>query len=314
MHSSKSDRRLIIDTDTASDDAVAIIMALRYPGVSVEALTIVAGNVGVQQASVNARYTLQLCNAAVPVYNGSAKPLNREAAPADWFHGPDGMGDMNYPPPIQSAEDANAVEELVKRFAAEPGEIDLITLGPLTNIAKALQLQPAMAGWIRHCYIMGGAACTVGNVTPAAEYNIWCDPEAAHIVFHSGLPITMIGWELSCGAANLTDHEMAEIRALNTELAHFAIDCNTHALKAVREIQGEAGLALADPVAMAIALDRACCCESSEHFVDVSCDAALTRGMTVVDKLNVTGQPANVEICWKLDASRWKALLRQSLS
>lgn len=313
MSSSFEHRRIIIDTDTASDDAVAIIMALRYPGVSVDALTIVAGNVGLEQASTNARYTLELCNAQVPVYNGSHFPLKRKAAPADWFHGPDGMGDMNYPAPKQAAEETTAVDELIRRFKAEPSAIDLITLGPLTNIAKALKQQPALAKWVRHCYVMGGAACTVGNVTPAAEYNIWCDPEAAHIVFHSGMPLTMIGWELSRGMANLNDAEIAEIRSIDTPQAHFSIDCNTHALKAVREIQGEAGLALADPVAMAIALDSACCQNRSRHYVDVSCDQELTRGMTVVDKLNVTSHPPNIEVCWELDSDRWKSLLRESL-
>lgn len=307
-------RRLIIDTDTASDDAVAIIMAIQDPNVIVEAITIVSGNVPVQQASINARYTLALCNANIPVYEGCAHPLIRAAEHAEWFHGPDGMGNMNYPAPSQHAESVHAVDELIQRFSAAPGNIDLITLGPLTNIACALTKEPQFAKWVRHCYVMGGAACTVGNVTPAAEYNIWCDPEAAHQVFQSGMSLTMIGWELSRGDATLSDQEIQDIHAIGTERAHFAMDCNAHALKAVKEIQGEAGLALADPVAMAVALDERACPQRSAHFVDIACDADLTRGMTVVDQLNVTHKPPNVTVCWTLDSGYWKTMLRKALS
>jgi len=306
-------RRLIIDTDTASDDAVAILMALSYPDVEIDAITVVSGNVPLAQASINARYTLQLCGAEVPVYEGCAQPLTRDCAHAEWFHGPDGMGDMNYPAPTTPARPESATDELVRRFAKDPGLVDLVTLGPLTNIATALRKEPRMAQWIRHCYVMGGAACTVGNVTPAAEYNIWCDPEAAAVVFESGMNLTMIGWELSRFPATLDAAEMQQIRNIGTEKAQFAIDCNTHALRAVMEIQGETGLALADPVAMAVALDDTICTRASNHHVAISCDESLTRGMTVVDELNVTGNPANATICWTLDAERWKALLEQSL-
>ena len=307
-------RRFVIDTDTASDDAVALIMAAEWPDVHIEAVTTVAGNVSLPQATRNALYTLQVCGCDCPVFAGAAAPLQREAAIADWFHGADGMGNMNYPAPVRDAENKDAVSALTELFSANPGDLTLVTLGPLTNIAKALQRTPTLAREVKHCYVMGGAACTNGNVTPAAEYNIWCDPEAAQVVFHSGMPITMIGWELSCGAATLDDAEIAGIRALGTERATLAMDCNNYALKAVREIQGESGLALADPVAMAVALDADACSHYSPHYVDISCDAELTRGMTVVDKLNVTKQPANVEVCWQLDHQHWKRMLRSALS
>lgn len=307
-------RRLIIDTDTASDDAVALMMALRYPGVSVEAITLVAGNVPVPQGSKNARFIIEQCGAEVPVYHGCQQPLSRAPAIADWFHGKDGMGNMYYPDPTTPAQSANAPDELIRRFSASRGVIDLVTLGPLTNIATALAQEPEFARWVRHCYVMGGAACTVGNVTPAAEYNIWCDPEAAYRVFHSGMPITMIGWELSRDQATLNDSEIQTLRALNTPLAQIAMDCNGYALKAVREIQGEQGLALADPVAMAIALDNSLATRQSQHYVDISLDNELTRGMTVVDQLRVTGKSANVTVCWSLDTVGWKHLLHTTLS
>ena len=309
-----SPRRFIIDTDTASDDAVALIMALHWPDVKVDAITVVAGNMPLAQASINARYTVEVCGKATPVYEGAARPLLREPAPAAWFHGADGMGDMHYPAPQQPPAGQDAIQQLIRHFGEAPGEISLVTLGPLTNIALALAMEPRLAGWVKACYVMGGNACYVGNVTPAAEYNIWCDPEAARLVFHSGIKLLMVGWEHSRGEAELLQDERAQIYALGTQRAQFAIDCNQHALKVGRELQGGLGLMLPDPVTMAIALDETVCTGRRMHYVDVACDNEVTRGMTVVDQLNVTGKPPNVEVCWAIDSARWKAILRQTLT
>jgi purine nucleosidase len=169
---------------------------------------------------------------------------------------------------------------------------------------------------------MGGAACTVGNVTPAAEYNIWVDPEAADIVFRSGLPIEMVGWELCRGEATLSEEEMTLLRGLGTPQARFAIDCNLKALEAARLQSNEPGLPLPDPVAMAIAIDPAVCTRRSRHYVDVETGSDLTRGMTVVDALDVVDdernapiwaslleREPNVDVCWEIDVRAWKELL-----
>lgn len=306
-------RRLLIDTDTASDDAVALIMALQSPAVAVEAITIVSGNVPVAQGSRNARFTVELCGAQVPVYEGLKKPLLRPVHHAHFFHGPDGLGGMNYPEPRTPPAGTDAVGELIRRARQAPGELELVTLGPLTNLAAALIQEPRLARWLRRAVVMGGAACTVGNITPAAEYNIWCDPEAAQIVFSSGLELLMVGWEHCRGAAALSDAEIQAIYALNTPRARFAMDCNRTALEASRQWLGDAGLQLPDPVAMAVALEPTVCLEKSRHHVEVSCDERLTRGMTVVDRLGVTEQLANVEVCWRIDVPRWKALLVEAL-
>lgn len=306
-------RRFIIDTDTASDDAVAIMMALQAPDVQVDAITVVSGNMPLAQGSINARYTVELCGQQTPVYEGADRPLLRDPAHAEWFHGPDGLGDMNYPAPQRPPAGVDAIQQLIRRFGEAPGEITLVTLGPLTNIALALSIEPRLAGWVKDCYIMGGAACYVGNVTPAAEYNIWCDPEAARIVFHSGMKMLMVGWEHSRGVGALSAEERQQIYAFGTERAKFAIDCNQHALKAGRELQGEIGLMLPDPVTMAIALDPLICTARRMHYVDVECASELTRGMTVVDQLNVTGKSPNVEVCWAIDAARWKETLYRAL-
>lgn len=321
-------RKMIIDTDTASDDAVALVMALQAPEVEVLAITIVAGNMDVEQGSINARYTVELCGKNTPVYEGLHKPLVRERYDARWFHGQDGMGNMNYPAPKRPAGQAHAVEALVDTIKANPG-VMLVTLGPLTNVAAALTRAPEIVADISRCVVMGGAANAVGNVTPAAEYNIWCDPEAARICFRSGLPVEMVGWELCRGEANLSADEMRYYKeTIDTPLSHFVIDCNAFALKTNQEWLGDPGIGLPDPVAMAIALDPCVCTRQSKHYVEVECQGEFTRGMTVVDQLDVAGHSTgNVEmwrphrekgaphirVCWEIDVKRWKALLERSV-
>jgi purine nucleosidase len=306
-------RRFIIDTDTASDDAVAILMASRWPDVQVDAITIVAGNVPVEMGSKNAEYTVELCGKATPVYIGTPRPLLREPYWAYFFHGPDGLGGMNYPAPRRPPEKEYAVDALIRLIRSAPGEYTLVTLGPLTNIATALRRAPEITGMVKQVYIMGGAACTVGNITPAAEYNIWVDPEAAKIVFHSDLPILMVGWEHCRGRAALDDADMAFVRKMNTPFAHFTLDCNREALRASVEWLGEPGLTLPDPVTMSIALDPSVCTKRSRHNVDVETDSEITRGMTVVDQLGVTNRPTNLEVCWEIDVDRWKRTLYKML-
>jgi purine nucleosidase len=317
-------RKFIIDTDTASDDAVAILMALEWPDIQVMAVTIVSGNMPVDQGSINARYTIELCNKNTPVYLGADKPLVKKTAYAKWYHGEDGMGDMFYDSPKQDALVDSPIKILYDTFSKYPGEVTLVTLGPLTNIANLISAFPDVVDKIKEIVIMGGTACTVGNVTPAAEYNIWCDPEAADIVFKSGVSeITMVGWELCRGGANLTEKEIEQIYALNTLKAKFAMDCNKHALDSSQNWLGDPGLGLPDPVTMAVAIDKNIIINGSKHNVQISLDGP-TRGMTIVDKLHVgesepniddwwIGTQRNVNVCWEIDNERWKEILIKTL-
>lgn len=317
-------RTFLIDTDTASDDAVALIMALRAPDVRVAAITMVAGNVDVDQATRNARFTVELCEADVPVFVGAEKPLLRPYQNATWFHGRDGLGDHNYPAPKRPPEKKHAVEAIVETIEANPGLV-LVTLGPLTNIALALARKPSIAQKVDRCVVMGGAPCCEGNVTPAAEFNIWVDPDAARMVFLSGMKCELIGWQLSRFEAVINQQDIDRILALGSKLGNFAIECNSHARHAYKTQTGEDGICLPDPVAMSIALDRTIGAEWSDHYVDVETTNELTRGMTVVDRLNVADDERNrhtwgqaiqagrSKICWKLDNRRWKGALLQAL-
>jgi purine nucleosidase len=300
-------------------------MALRWPDAQVAAITVVSGNVPVEQGVRNALYTAELCGSDVPVYQGAARPLVREPVYAHFYHGQDGLGNQNYPPPRRKPGSDHAVDVIIETIKAIP-EITLVTLGPLTNVALAVARAPEIVGRVSRCVVMGGAANTVGNITPAAEFNIWVDPEAARIVFHAGLPIEMVGWELCRGAANLSDDEMAYIRSFHTPLADFALDCNRMALQANREWLGDPGMSLPDPVAMGIALDPSICTRKGRHYVEIETGSDLTRGMTVVDALGVTRDTRNhalwrplvdrephVTICWEIDIPRWKEALYSTL-
>jgi len=318
-------RAFLIDTDVASDDAVALIMALRAPGVRVVAITTVAGNVEVQQATRNALYTAELCGANIPVYVGAEKPLLRPHQSATWFHGRDGFGDHNYPPPRQSAGQAHAVDAMITAIEANPGLV-VVTLGPLTNLALALERKPSIAAKVGRCVIMGGAPCCEGNVTPAAEYNIWVDPEAARVVMLSGLPMELVGWQTSRGESVLNEADIARINGFKNEVARFALECNSRAREAYLEQTGEDGISLPDPVAMSIALDPTVGSVWGEHYVEVETRSELTRGMTVVDRLHVATDERNqavwadvlrqrrkVKVCWTIDTKRWKEALFSAL-
>jgi purine nucleosidase len=315
----------LIDTDTASDDAVALIMALRSPQIDVLAITTVAGNVDVRRASRNALYTAELCGSEVPVFAGAERPLERPHVSASWFHGRDGLGDHGYPPPRRGPEKQSAAEAIIDTIESHPGLV-IVTLGPLTNVALALQKKPGIAANVSRCVVMGGAPCCEGNVTPAAEYNVWCDPEAARIVVRSGLPIELVGWHLCRGEAVLNPSDIQHVLSFATPVAKFAIECNSRAQQAFLEQSGEHGISLPDPVAMAVALDPFIVTSQSEHFVDVETESELTRGMTVVDRLNVAHDERNrdvwaaslaaghkAKVFWTIDNARWKQALYAAL-
>jgi len=300
-------------------------MALRSPFVNVLAITVVAGNVGVDQGTQNALYTAELCGSSVPVFTGAAAPLVRPLEDAAWFHGRDGLGDHGYRPLARTPEPGFAVDAIIRIIQANPG-IEVITLGPLTNMALALAQSPRLAANVGRCVVMGGAPCCEGNVTPAAEYNFWVDPEAARAVLRSQLPIELVGWQICRGAAVVNGKEIEEILGLRTKFAEFAIRSNDTAATAYQVQTGEIGVALPDPTAMAILLDPTLALVASDHFMDVQVDSGITRGMSVVDRLGVAEDTRNrgvwsevlqrgrkQTVVWEMDIPGWKKALMQAL-
>jgi purine nucleosidase len=318
-------RKILIDTDTASDDAVALIMALRSPDVRVLAITLVAGNVSVDQGTQNALYTVELCESDVPVFTGAAAPLTRPLEDASWFHGQDGLGDHGYRPTRRAAEREFGVDAMIRTVRENPG-IEMITLGPLTNVALALRQWPELVDNVSRCVVMGGAPCCEGNVTPAAEYNFWADPESARVVLRSRLPIELVGWQLSRGAAVVNAQEIEKILALQTKYGEFTVRSNDTASSALRRQTGEVGIALPDPTAMAILLDPALSLAASDHYMDVQIDSGITRGMSVIDRLGVAEDGRNrgvwsevIEhgrkqtVIWEMNNAGWKQALMRAL-
>lgn len=313
-------RKMWIDTDMGSDDAVALIMALQSEAVDVVGISTLSGNVPLEQAALNARFVAELCGSDVPVYAGADKPLLRPYVDATWFHGVDGLSGYGGIPK-QAPETDHAVDALISA-SHQYDDLMLVTLGPLTNIALAVARDPRIIPKISRCVVMGGAACTFGNVTPAAEYNIWVDPDAARMTFLSGLPIEMVGWEFCQGEFALEKDEMAHVRSLDTLLANFTLDCNEVGIEAYHQQTQHYGLSLPDAVTMAIALDKSVATEITHHYVEIETQSDLTRGITLVDKLNVAEDSRNkdtwaqaiqagknIEVTWAVDSSRWKQML-----
>ena len=303
--------RLLIDTDTASDDAVALVMALRNPDVRVEAITVVAGNVPLPEALQNALYTVELCAASVPVYAGRAAPLLRPLQTAQEVHGIDGMGDIGLPLHGRAPRPEHAVDELVRRINAAPGELTLVTLGPLSNIAVALLRDPSLAQKVKRCVMMGGTSDAHGNVSAVAEYNIWADPEAAKIVFDSGMPITMVGWDISRKYAVFTKADGAALRAIGTPLAAFCLDIQAVVDVFVRSVTHLDGFDLPDPIAMAVAIDDSVATERWQRPVLVDTSDGIGRGQTQLDHTGMTGRNATVDVVVVADRAKfWSQLQR----
>ena len=288
-------RRFLIDTDTASDDAVALVMALNDPEIRIEAITVVAGNVPLEQGVQNALYTVERCGKQVPVYEGLAKPLLRPLETAQFVHGKDGMGEIGLPLTGRTPADGHAVDVIIDTIRRFAGEITLVTLGPLTNVAVALTRDPALASMVNECVVMGGIGLGHGNVVPAAEYNIWVDPDAAKIVFESGLPITMVGWDISQKYATFDDAQAEELKSLSP-LGVFCVDIQQGLRKFGIEKLNLGGFDLPDPIAMAIAIDPTIATVTKHLHVAIETKSELTRGATVVDHLGITGQEPNARV------------------
>jgi purine nucleosidase len=188
-------RKVIIDTDTATDDAIAIIMALKYNDFDVKAITTVAGNVDLYQATQNALYTVELCNKNIPVYKGSSGPLKRKLETSKFFHGKDGLGDTGPYIPKLKAQKENAINKIISVINSNPNEIEIIAIGPLTNIAKVFKEDPSTINKLKSLYIMGGIGEGKGNITHHAEFNFWVDPDAADVVLNSNIKVHLITWD-----------------------------------------------------------------------------------------------------------------------
>lgn len=316
--------RLIIDTDTAGDDVFSLMLALTRPGVTVEAITIAHGNVGFVQHAENALLTLETCGkVGIPVYLGAQTPFTRAPLDAAYVFGHDGMSDSGFPRTAQRPADGHAVDELVRRIMGAPGEITLIAQAPLTNIALAYLREPRIAKALKHLWVMGGTDNGVGNVTPAAEYNFYVDPEAAKIVVNAGFNLSIATWTLTLRDGLWRTAQLAELEALSTGKAKFFTDVNRASLAFARETEGLDGSLHPDALTCAIALDERLILEAEDCVIDVETLGELTRGYlsvshSILPDIEIA-DPAlkrrlpNARVIKKIDQAGFFAAMKQAL-
>lgn len=306
------ERTLILDTDPGVDDAIALLMAFADPATDVLAVCGVAGNVALERVMENLPAILDAAGAAdVPIFAGCDRALLGDARDADGFHGANGLGDAEVAPSLRAVQDEHAAAALVRLARERAGEITLLALGPLTNVAVALALEPGLPRLLREIVIMGGTIRGEGNVTAAAEFNAWADPEAAHRVLGCGAALTLVSWETTLDHAVPWDAWDAWVGG-DTPRARFVREI-TAAMRVSEEARGRAGFLIPDPLAAAVALAPECVLADDARPVTIELGGTLTRGQTVVDERPQRGD-ANVRIVRRIDMDVVEALVRRAVS
>jgi len=304
-----------IDTDTASDDAVALVMALRHLEIDLVGIGVVAGNVPLDLAVQNALYTRELCDRLdVPIFAGAARPLSIPLETAQNVHGGDGMGDIGLELSGRQPDTGDAIDALIRASHEHAGELTLVTLGPLTNVAHAIRRDPTFVDRIARTVTMGAVADHVGNVTPVAEFNMWADPHAVDVVLQSGLDVEFVGWDISRHFAVVPPDLATELRSIGTPLAEFCIDIQRIVAQFCATETKLAGFDLPDPIAMAVAIDPSIGTERRRLHLGVETESPLTRGMVVMDVLGLTDAEPNATVVTRADAAGFLAMLRAAIT
>ena len=305
--------RLVIDTDPGVDDAHAILMALAHPNVRVEAITSVAGNVGLPLTTANACHILDAAGADAPVFAGAAAALIARNPVADYVHGSDGLGESRLPPSTRRVQSEHAANALVRLANENPGELTLVAIGPLTNVGLATCLDPDLPSKYKKLVIMGGAIHAQGNTTPLAEFNTYSDPEAAEIVFKGWPMVTLVSWETTV-AHVFSVAQVAELWAMQSPRAEFFRKITVNTLDFVEKYLGQRLLYAADFLAMAAAIEPEIVTKAERKFVEVELQGRIGRGQTVVDWRGVQRRPHNVEIVLEMNAARLFELFKLALA
>ena len=304
-------KRIIIDTDPGVDDAFTFLLALASPEIQLEALTTTQGNVTVDKATRNALSILELGRAShIPVAQGSQLPLIQPLRASAVVHGESGIGNSRLPEPQARPIQKHAVDYLIERVLAEPKEISIFPIGPMTNIAMAIRKEPRFAKSVRELVIMGGAIQEGGNMTALAEFNIYVDPHAAHIVFHSGIPITLIPLDVTHKCLLKQEH-MDRLVKIKSPVTRFLWDAMEVYLKASLDL-GYEGCALHDPLTLATIIAPQLL-TLKEYYVDVDISGGISMGKTLADIFNVTQTPANMKVAMDVRGEEFIELFLQRM-
>lgn len=307
-------RKIIIDTDPGQDDAVAILLALASTELEVLGITAVAGNVPLPLTARNARVVCELAGRPdIRVFSGCAAPMTRKLVTAEYVHGKTGLDGITLPDPTMPLQDQSAVDFIIDTLRALPeGAVTLCPLGPLTNIATAFQRAPDIIPRVAEIVLMGGAYFEVGNVTPAAEFNIYVDPEAAQIVFKSGVPLVVMPLDVTHKVLT-TRPRVEAFRALGTRVGHAVASWTDFFERYDMAKYGSQGAPLHDPCVIAYLL-RPDLFQGRHVNVEIETQSDLTRGMTVTDWWRVTDRPANAMFMGSVDAEGFYALLTDRIA
>src|SRR5262245_21711445 len=290
-------------------------MALTHPGIDVVGIGVVAGNVPLPLGVQNALYTRELCNRLdVPVYAGEAAPLVLPLITAQNVHGTDGMGDIGLDLAGRAPDPGHAVDKLLRASHDHAHRLTLVTLGPLTNVARALERDPSLPDRIPRTVVMGAVADHVGNITPVAEYNMWADPHAVDVVLQSGLQLEFVGWDVSRNHTVVDSELAAELRAIGTKRAEFCVDINAVVAQFCATETKLSGFDLPDPVTIAYAIDPLIATAARRLHLAVETDSELTRGMVVMDLLEFMDRPPNALVVTAADRDRFLDMLRAAIS
>jgi purine nucleosidase len=304
-------KRIIIDTDPGVDDALAFLLALASPEIKLEALTITQGNVTLEKATRNALSILELCRAShIPVAKGSLLPLVQPLRASADVHGESGIGNSKLPEPRSQTIDKHAVDYLIERVLAEPNEISIFPIGPLTNIAMAIRKEPRFAAAVKELVIMGGAILEHGNITPLAEFNIYVDPHAAHIVFHSGIPITLIPLDVTHRCMLKQEH-VDRLMNIDSPISRFIRDAMEVYLEASFAL-GYEGSSLHDPLTLATVIAPELL-TLKEYYVDVDISGGVSMGKTFADILHSMKKPANMKVATQVRGDDFAELFLQRM-
>jgi purine nucleosidase len=302
---------IILDCDPGIDDALAIAFAHGHPGIDLLGITTVAGNVGLAKTTANALAVCEYIGAAgTPVTAGCAGPLLRPALDARQVHGESGLGGAVLPPPVASPAPGHAIDYITETVRAAPGQITLVATGPLTNIALAVKREPRLTDWVRRFVIMGGSAGR-GNTTPAAEYNIWADPEAARIVLQSGIRELVVVPLDATHEALVTGDECDQLEALGTPAGTAAASLIRRRIEGYAAIQPPAipnSAPVHDALCVAYLIEPDVIATREAH-VDVELNGELTRGRTVVDLRPIPLEPPNARWAYGADRALFLELL-----
>lgn len=290
-------RRIIIDTDTASDDACAIMMALRSDKLKVEAITVVAGNVPIELACKNALISVEKSSTYTPpVFMGAVKPIDRDLLTAEFAHGLNGMGDIQLDEPKIALETEHAVDAIIRIVRDNPGEIEIVAIGPLTNLALAMQKNPKVMKDLKGILVMGGNGLESGNTTPYAEFNYYVDGLAAKIVSNFGIKITQLPWQTCLDGVYIRDEDIDRIRNLNS-LGKFFVDINSSLIEYSNKYHNINGFVLCDAGIIAIMIDDTLALEYKDASLDIEIDNVERYGSQV----NTDFDEPNYHICTDLD-------------